>query len=76
MAKGKNAHLPYKSCTNCRGTGKVKCKCGGNHDRGMAFGCDVCQNAWGFDAKSVIDNELSGKLPCGRCNGSGQIKRV
>ena len=51
--------------------------CKGNNDHGINFGCEKCQSAW--KVKPNTDNfsrNYAGKLPCSRCSGSGEIKRV
>lgn len=77
MAKGKNAHISTKQCPSCKGKGFVKCRCKGNNDHGINFGCEQCQSVWNI--KPNTDNfykNYAGKLPCSRCSGTGIIERV
>lgn len=77
MAIGKNAHLPYKQCPNCKGKGIVKCVCDGNPEKGIYFGCEKCFKAWGYITEhEFYKSKHGGTLPCSRCNGTGEIKRV
>lgn len=66
MAIGKNKDKSFKDCPTCRGEGKVRCpECKGY---GRPFDCGHCSE--------ISKGESWGYVPCKRCDGSGEIKRV